>query len=260
MEFLKARSYSTIRCLVVVIVVACSLIAGIGSVSAGEQSLSAEQQSKIQELIRQYIIDHPEIILESIHKMEAREERERAERTRKNLIAMRDQLAKDPSSPVGGNRNGDVTIVEFFDYRCGYCKRVLPTILKILKTDPNVRYVFKEFPILGPNSVTAARAALAAWRIDPAKYQKFHFALMESRGQLAESKVMAIASKIGFDVNALKAAMQTPDIKKTMEKNQQLAQALNISGTPAFVIGGELVPGAIDFATIQRLIAKARKN
>ena len=91
--------------------------------------------------------------------------------------------------------------------------------MKILKTDPNVRYVFKEFPILGPDSVTAARAALAAWRIDPAKYQKFHFALMESRGQLPESKVMALAAKVGLDLSALKPAMQAPEIKETMEKS-----------------------------------------
>ena len=260
MELLKVWSYSPIRWTAFVVVVACSSIACIGSVSADEKLLSAELQSKIQELIRQYIIDHPEVIVDSLEKLQEREKRASAERARKSVTGMRDQLVKDPSSPVAGNRNGDVTIVEFFDYRCGYCKRVLPTILKILKTDPNVRYVFKELPILGPDSVTAARAALAAWRIDPAQYQKFHIALMGNRGQLPESKVMAIAAKIGLDVSALKAAMQAPGIKETMEKNRQLAKALNISGTPAFVVGGELVPGAIDFATIQQLIVKARKN
>ena len=260
MELLKSWLYSAIRWAATVIVVVFGSVACIGSVSADEKSLSTEQQTEIQELIRQYIIDHPAEIIDSFKKLEEREKRESAERARENLIGMRNQLVKDPSSPVGGNRNGDVTIVEFFDYRCGYCKRVLPTIVKILKTDPNVRYVFKEFPILGPDSVTAARAALAAWRIDPAKYQKFHFALMESRGQLPESKVMALAAKVGLDLSALKPAMQAPEIKETMEKNRQLAEALNISGTPAFVVGSELVPGAIDFATIQQLIVKARKN
>ena len=253
-----AWSSSIVRWAVTAVVIACSLIAGINSASAGEQSLSREQRRIIEKHVRQYILNHPEIIAESIQKMQAREERESQERTRKNLVAMRDQLANDPTSPVGGNPNGDVTIVEFFDYRCAFCKRILPAITKVLKTDFKVRYVFKELPILGPDSVTAARAALAAWRINPAKYQKFHFALMESRGQLPETKVMAIAAKVGLGVDALKAAMRGPEIKKTIERNSKLAHVLGINGTPAFVIGNNLVPGAIDFATIQRLIANAR--
>ena len=111
---------------------------------------------------------------------------------------------------------------------------------------------------MGPDSVTAARAALAAWQINPAKYQKFHFALMGSRGQLPETKVMAIAAKVGLGVDALKAAMRAPEIEKTIERNSKLAQVLGINGTPAFVIGDDLVPGAIDFTHIQRLIATAR--
>jgi len=260
LELLKSWLYSAIRWAATVIVVVFGSVACIGSVSADEKSLSTEQQTEIQELIRQYIIDHPAEIIDSFKKLEEREKRESAERARENLIGMRNQLVKDPSSPVGGNPNGDVTIVEFFDYRCGYCKRVGPTVLKILKTDPDVRYVFKELPILGPNSVTAAQAALAAWRIDPAKYQKFHFTLMGNRGQLTESKVMAAAAKSGLDVRALKAAMQAPDIKETIEKNRQLANALKINGTPAFVVGDEIVPGAVDFTSLQRLIKKARKS
>ena len=260
MEKLKSWLYSAIRWAAIVIVVVFGSVVCIGSVSAVEKSLSSEQQTEIQELIRQYIIEHPAVIIDSLRKLEEQEERESAERARKNLIGMRNQLVKDPSSPVGGNPNGDVTIVEFFDYRCGYCKRVGPIILKILNKDPDVRYVFKELPILGPNSVTAARAALAAWRIDPAKYQKFHFNLMGSRGQLTESKVMDVADKSGLDIRALKVAMQAPDIQEAMEKNLQLANALKINGTPAFIVGDELVPGAVDFTSLQRLIKKARKS
>ena len=260
LEKLKSWLYSAIRWAAIVIVVVFGSVVCIGSVSAVEKSLSSEQQTEIQELIRQYIIEHPAVIIDSLRKLEEQEERESAERARKNLIGMRNQLVKDPSSPVGGNPNGDVTIVEFFDYRCGYCKRVGPTILKILKTNPDVRYVFKELPILGPNSVTAARAALAAWRIDPAKYQEFHFKLMGSRGQLTELKVMDVADKSGLDIRALKVAMQAPDIQKTMEKNRQLANELKINGTPAFIVGDELVPGAVDFTSLQRLIKKARKS
>ena len=228
--------------------------------NADEWLFSIEQQERIHELIRQYIHDHPEVILDSLRKMEARKGQERAELAKKQVVLMRRELEKDPSSPVGGNPDGDVTIVEFFDYRCGYCKRIGPTIIKTLETDANVRFVFKELPILGEESVVAARAALASWKLHPENYQKFHFALMNHRGKMSEKTVMAIASEVGLGVSELRLAMQAPGISQAIEKNRQLAEALNINGTPAFVIGTEIVPGAINFATMKKLIAKARKN
>jgi len=234
------------------------LWSGAGYVTAGELPLSDAQKTEIESLVRQYILDHPEIIIESVQGLQAREEQENEQRARGNLATFKNQLLHDPLSPVGGNPDGDVTIVEFFDYRCGFCKKVFPAITEILETDSKIRIVYKEFPILGPDSVTASRAALAAWRIDARKYEAIHVALMQARGQLPESKVMKIAAKAGYDAVELKSAMALPEIDAMLEENHRLAQALNINGTPAFVIGGELVPGAIDLAAMRQLIAQAR--
>ena len=239
-------------------IISLALWSGASNVSAAELPLSEAQKTEIESLIRQYILDHPEIIVESVQGLQAREEQEDEQRARTNLVTFENQLLHDPLSPVGGNPDGDVTIVEFFDYRCGFCKKVFPAITELLETDPNVRLVFKEFPILGPESVTASRAALAAWRIDSRKYEALHDALMQTRGKLPQSKVMKIAANSGFDVAELKAAMALPEIDATLEENLRLAQALNINGTPAFVIGNELILGAIDLAAMRKLVAQAR--
>ena len=139
-------------------------------------------------------------------------------------------------------------------------KTIVPTIQKVLETDPKVRLVFKEFPILGPSSELAARAGLAVWRLEPAKYERFHFTLMQTRGQLPEAEIMTIASKLGINPKKLSQEMKGPYVKKAIEKNIALAKSLDIRGTPNFIIGNELVRGAIDFSTIKRLIAKARKG
>ncbi len=157
---------------------------------------------------------------------------------------------------MGGNPNGDVTLVEFFDYQCGYCKSVVDRVAGTVAKDKNVRWVFKEFPILGPVSVYASRAALAAHRQD--KYQELHLAMMRSRGKLTEQKVLRFAAEAGLDVARLEADMKTPEIATLIERNMALAEALNVRGTPAFVIGDVVVPGAIDAATLNRLIAAAR--
>jgi len=151
-----------------------------------------------------------------------------------------------------------VTIVEFFDYQCPYCKRVFPAVQTLLKTDGNIRYVFKEFPILGPQSVVAARAALAAWKLDRDRYVPFHTALMQSRGRLSERKILDVAAEIGLDVERLRAAMADPGIDKVLARNAELARALDINGTPAFVIGEKVVPGAVDLETLTALVSQAR--
>ena len=133
------------------------------------KSLPAAEKKAIERIVREYILKNPEVIIEAIQSLRERDQQQAQERVRKTLVSRRDELLNDPLTPVGGNPKGDVTIVEFFDYRCGYCKRVFPAIQKLLNTDGNIRYVFKEFPILGPDSLTAAKAALAVWKIDKKK-------------------------------------------------------------------------------------------
>ncbi len=161
---------------------------------------------------------------------------------------------------MAGNAEGDITIVEFFDYRCGYCKRVFPAIQELIETDGNIRYVFKEFPILGPDSMVAARAAQAVWFIDPDRYLDFHAALMGARGGLSEDRVLDIAAKAGLDRDAVKKGMDDPRVAEALADNLGLGRVLGVNGTPAFVIGGELVPGAIDLDAMKERVAEARRN
>ncbi len=196
-----------------------------------------------------------------VHEMiEARDE--------KRLLRLQDQLARvirengealraHPMSPVSGNAEGDVTVVEFFDYQCGFCKRGLPTMEALLETDANVRVVWKEFPILGPVSVFAARASMAAAR--QGRYLPFHLALMKEP-ELTEEKVLEIANRTGLEMGRLFQDMEDPAIQAYLDETRALAQQIGINGTPAFVIGGALVPGLVDAARMKDLVAAARSG
>jgi protein-disulfide isomerase len=223
-------------------------------------TLGEAQSKAVEAMIRQFILDHPEVILESMQNYQIRQQMAEQEAATAALAAHRDEIKNDPSAPVAGNPKGDVTIVEFFDYRCAYCKRVLPSVRELLESDKNVRYVFKELPILGPDSVTASRAALAAWKIAPEKYFAFHAALMEARGNLGEEQVLEIAGKVGLDPKKVKEGMGAPEVEKTIQRNLELAQTLRIQGTPAFIVGDALVPGAVDLDQLKEMVATARKG
>lgn len=228
--------------------------------SASAQSFTKEQREELDQIIQTYIMENPRVILEAIQRMQVREEEQKRQQALKNLVALKDQLINDPNAPVAGNPDGDVTIVEFFDYRCGYCKRVSPTVEKAVADDGNVRVVFKEFPILGPESMTAARASLSVWRLAPEKYMDFHNSLMGSKSGVSQSLVLSLAEKLGLDREKVKKEMNSDAVEANIRDNHHLAQSLGISGTPAFVIGNELVPGAIDLATLKSLIEEARKS
>ena len=222
------------------------------------QPLSASEKQAIEGIVKDYLMNNPEVIIEAIQSLQESQERDKEAKAKANLVKFRNDLLNDPDTPVGANPKGDVTIVEFFDYRCGFCKRVFPDIMKVINEDKNIRYVFKEFPILGPESVAASKIALAAWIVDKSKYEAFHQAMMGSKGGLPESRVMKMAAKAGYDATALKKAMKDSRINKMLKKNFALAQALDINGTPAFIIGNEVIRGAVDLETIKRLVTRAR--
>ena len=166
------------------------------------------------------------------------------------------EVFEDPDTPVLGNPKGDVALVEFFDYRCPYCKQVEPSLEALLGEDRQLRLVLKEFPVLGPESVTAARAALAARK--QGKYDALHRALMALKGQIDETTVLNSAAAVGLDVGQLKRDMAAPEIDAQLQKNSKLADALDIHGTPGFVVGDEIVPGAIGLNELKQLIEAAR--
>jgi protein-disulfide isomerase len=217
-----------------------------------------EQEAAIGRIVRQYLEEHPEAVLQALEAADAKAKAAAAEEAKRAVAAKRRELEADPASPVIGNRKGDVTLVEFFDYRCPYCKQVAPSLDALLGEDKQLRVVMKEFPILGKDSVTAARAALAAER--QGKYAPFHLALMALKGPLGDEALYKAAAAVGLDVDRLKSDMALPEIEAQLRTNHALARALDIRGTPAFVIGGELIPGAVDIATLRRKIAAARKS
>lgn len=245
------------RSFIVAVALTVGLLLAVAPARAAED-LTARQKQQIEELLRELLIKNPEILVEALEEYQRRQKADSRARARQALVDNREQIFNDPASPVGGNPNGDVTLVEFFDYQCGYCKAVVDRVAGTVAKDKNIRWVFKEFPILGPVSVYASRAALAAHRQDKDKYHELHLAMMRSRGKLTEKKVLRFAARAGLDVARLEADMETPEIATLIERNMALAEALNIRGTPAFVIGDVVVPGAIDAATLNRLIAAAR--
>jgi len=227
---------------------------------AANDVLTLGQKQEVREVVRQYLRENPEVLMEAIQTLQTRQEAKERERAEDNLSSLRSELENDPSSPVGGNPNGDVTVVEFFDYRCGFCKSALPSIIELLESDDKIRYVFREYPVLGVESVVAARAALAAWNIDREKYMSFHISLMESKGELSESKILGLAAKVGLNAKKLRAAMDAPGVEKAIKRNYELGNELGISGTPVFIIGDKLTRGLMSLEDMKKAVAKARKG
>jgi protein-disulfide isomerase len=233
-------------------------LAGAAGAADAPKAFSPEQEKAIREVVRDYLVNHPEVLVEAIQALQEKQQAAEKDQRQKALAAYRAELEQDADSPVAGNPKGNVTIVEFFDYRCPYCKSVSDRLFDTVKADGNVRYVLKEFPILGPESVVAAKAALAARK--QGKYVEFHRALMAVRGNLDENAVMALAKTVGLDAKRLRDDMDGPAIAASLDRNLKLAQALKIDGTPAFVVGDQLVPGAVSTEALKTLIDQTRKT
>lgn len=216
------------------------------------------QVTAIEKVLRDYLMQHPEIIADAIEALREKQLLELEAEAKKALETRKAEIFEDAATPVLGNPQGDVTIVEFFDYRCGYCKTVVDTLMDTVKADGKIRLIMKELPILGPESVVGARAALAARA--QGKYAEMHRALMKVRGPFSPEAVLKAAAEAGLDIEKMKKDMEGADIAKQIERNVDLAQALNISGTPAFIIGDRMIPGAIDKGTMKTLIEQARKD
>jgi protein-disulfide isomerase len=221
-------------------------------------TLTPAQKEAVERVVHDYILAHPEVMVEAIRAAQAKAKEKKEESAKHAIIERRTELLSDASAPVAGNPEGDVTIVEFFDYRCPYCKQVEPHLAALLKEDPKLRIVYKEFPVLGPESVFASRMALAARK--QGKYAIFHDAMMTAKGNVTEETVLSVARSVGIDVARAKTDMTAPDIQEIIKRNYALADALDIQGTPAFIVGDTLVPGATDLDSLRRLIAEARKT
>ncbi|WP_417789785.1 DsbA family protein [Terasakiella pusilla] len=223
---------------------------------AAKDQLSADQQEEVRQLVRDTLLKNPEILMEAMQILQSKQEAAREEMQKAALSQLSDLLVTPGITPIDGNPDGDVTIVEFFDYQCGYCKRAYPTIMDVVNSDKNIRFVMKEFAILGPVSEIAARAALASQK--QGKYKEFHKELMTVRGRLSEEKVYKTAEDLGMDVDQLKKDMQADDVSQEITSTRQIAQSLNITGTPAFIVGEQILPGAVPADTLKEAVKKAR--
>jgi protein-disulfide isomerase len=223
---------------------------------AQEKSITPEQKTEIEKIVRDYLVEHPEVIREAIQALQAKEEQSKADAQTQAVLQNKDALFNDPDSPVAGNPMGDVTVVEFFDYHCPYCKVVAGPLQQLIQEDKGVRLVLKEFPILGEDSGLASQAALAA--VAQGKYWAFHQALMEFRGKFTMDVIKALATKVGLDPAKLEADMALPQIEPQISATHKLAQTLNISATPTFIIGDQVVEGAVPLEQLKELIKKAR--
>lgn len=218
-------------------------------------SVSETERKAIEAVVREYLLKNPSLLREMIEALRAQEERERSDRAAGALQSHKDQIYNDPDSPVTGNPNGDITIVAFLDYNCGYCRSNLPFVKALAAKDKMIRVIYKDLPVLGPNSDVAARAAVAARR--QGKYSEFQDALFRSNGAGAAT-VRSVAATLGMDYAALSKDMADPKVRSAIERTHTLADALGIDGTPAYIIGTQLIPGAVDAATLDQIVAEER--
>jgi protein-disulfide isomerase len=237
---------------------ACALFAAAASPAFAAADITPGQREAIEGIIHDYLLHNPDVLIEALRSAEDKLSRDADAKAAKVLNDRRNEIYDDPATPVGGNPQGDATIVEFFDYRCPYCKQVLPELQTLLKEDRKLRFIYKEMPVLGPVSMTAAHAALAARK--QGKYEAFHNAMMATKGQITEDTVYKVAASVGLDIDRLKQDMAAPDIDRELKANLALADALNIRGTPGFIIGNKIVPGALDLNTLKDMVAEARKE
>jgi len=208
-------------------------------------------EADIKRLALEAILEKPEILIEALSILQERENAALVEAQSTALTELRDDF--EQNAPIFGNLDGSVTLVEFFDYNCGYCRRAAPEVKAVLETSKDVRIVYREFPILGPGSEIAARASLAAR--NQGKYQQFHEAMMALNGQAFEASVMEVAGDVGLDLEVLKTDMQSDLVNDHIAASLRLAEALRITGTPTFVLGDEIIPGVIERGTLLEKIA-----
>lgn len=215
-------------------------------------------QTALGKSIRDYLLANPEVLVEAMQELERKQDGQRDATAQKVIREQQDELFHDAGNPVDGNPNGDVVIVEFNDYQCPYCKRAHLAMKSVVAADGKVKVIYKDLPILGEASKIAALAALAS--VKQGKHLPLHNALMEFNGKLDRDKIIEIAASVGIDRAQLEKDMEDPGLKQIIERNLALASDLGVRGTPAFVVGKQFVPGAVDAAALKQLIAEARKG
>jgi protein-disulfide isomerase len=244
---------------VAALAIAVALALG-GDAPARAQSFNDAQRSEIERIVRDFLLKNPEILQDVMGELEKKQAVAEAQRHKQAIKQHADALFNSPLHATLGNPQGDVTFVEFFDYNCGYCKRALSDMMDLLKSDPKLKVVLKEFPVLGPGSVEAARVSQAARMQDKSgkKFMEFHQKLMAGRGQADKARALAVAKETGFDIARIEKDMAGDEVRRSLEESFKLAEALGLNGTPSYVIGEDVIVGAVGLASLREKVNSAR--
>src|ERR1700746_1776939 len=226
--------------------------------TASAQNFSDGQRGEIESIIRNYLIAHPEVLEDAMAELNKRQAAAEAEKHEASIAQNSEAIFNSPRGVVLGNKDGDVAFVEFFDYNCGYCKRAMADMLDLLKTDSKLKVVLKEFPVLSEGSVEAAKVAIAVRMQDPKKYLDFHTKLLGGKGPADKARAMAAAKDAGLDTAKIEKDLATPEVKATIEENLKLAEDMGMNGTPSYVIGKQIVIGAVGLEGLKEKIGIAR--
>ncbi|MBV1696763.1 MAG: DsbA family protein [Hyphomicrobiales bacterium] len=243
------------------VVALTAIFLALPALAARAQTFSADQREQIGNIVKDYLLAHPEVMQDVMAELEKRQQAAEAEKHRNAVAQNKATLFSSPHQVVLGNPHGNVTMVEFFDYNCGYCKHALPDMLTLIKTNPNLKFVLKEFPVLGEGSVEAARVAVAARMQDSTgkKYLEFHQKLLRGRGPADKMRALAVAKDVGFDMARIEKDMGSDEVKKTIDEDLKLADALGVNGTPSYVVGDEVVVGAVGLDALREKLKAEQK-
>lgn len=232
----------------------------LAGAAAAEAPFTPEQRREIGEVVRDYLLKNPELLKDVMVELERREGEAQRASQKAALDRSREALLNSGRDVVAGNPKGDVTVVEFFDYNCGYCKRAMTDLQALIKSDPKLRLVLKDFPVLGPDSVEASRVGLAAMKqLSPARQFEYHARLMETRARVNGERATALAKEMGLDLARLQKDLEGAEVKQTIQDNVVLGDKLGLTGTPAFVIGDEVISGAVGLEPMRKTVAGVRQ-
>lgn len=241
-------------------VLALSLaLMGTTALAGGVGEMTEAERLAFRAEVRAYLLDNPEVLIEAMDVLKSREETAALARDQQVLAEYKDAMFNDPSSWVGGNPDGDITIVEFTDYRCGYCRKAFSEVEELVESDGNIRFVVKEFPILGEDSMISARFAIAVLQLHgPEAYKKAHDGLISLRGSPDAATLGALASDLGLEPGPVIARMNADEVTAVIAANHAMADRLEISGTPTFVLGDQLLRGYVPLDAMRELVAQER--
>ncbi len=237
-----------------------ALALGVAPRAVSADEFSTGQRGQIEQIVKSYLLSHPEVLEEVSAELSKRQAAAEAEKHQSAIAENANAIFGSPRGVTLGNKDGDVSFVEFFDYNCGYCKRAMSDMLDIMKSDGKLKVVLKEFPVLGPGSVEAAQVAVAVRMQDPSgkKYLDFHQKLLGGKGQADKARAMAAAKEAGLDMARIEKDFASPEVRATLDENFKLAEAMGMNGTPSYVIGKQVVVGAVGIDTLREKVGVAR--